>query len=610
LSFLNPWGLLALLLIPPVILLYMLKKQHEDLTVSSTLLWQQVLKDLQATRPWQRLRARLLLILQILAVLLFAFSLARPIFFGGEGGIHYIAVVDISARMQATDVKPSRMDRAREGLLDLIQTMKPKDTMTIIQAGIQPFIAAGPTGENSTLREYAGKLRASNGRTDLTRALQLAQTILRDSENETGQIHVFSDKQIDTENGLISHVYSENGQNAAVTHVSYDRKDDRIIALSRVANYGEDRSITLELKIDGALNNIKEVYVPAGEVANVYWMDIPASAQIIEVSLAEEDDLILDNYGAAAVNEEYLISALMVTERNVFLERAVSLRSDIELFKANPGEDLESDDFQLYLFDGSLPDTLPVNGHMILFNPPFNEELGLTIEGEIVPSGIAVNQHALYQTLVEYIEPEGYQIAKAGKMTVPPGFDVLLSDQSGNPILAAGESKGRKIVIFPFSLHRSNLPLKADFPILIQNILSWMLPPSMNFSAEVYAGEALQLSTFQDAAEIIVQAPSGKEYRFDAYPAPLFYDTQDVGVYKVIQKAEDQAYEGSFVVSVPTMEVSDLRLETSSGAEQPGQGGTAPLRAGSPFQKEIWLIAGWGLLLLLLIEWWVYHHGI
>ena len=110
-SFRSPWGLLALLLIVPVVLLYILKKQHEDRTVSSIMLWQQVLRDLQAARPWQRLRTRLLLLLQILAVLLFALSLARPACFGGEGGVHYIAVLDASARMQATDIRPSRLVR-------------------------------------------------------------------------------------------------------------------------------------------------------------------------------------------------------------------------------------------------------------------------------------------------------------------------------------------------------------------------------------------------------------------------------------------------------------------------------------------------------------------
>jgi hypothetical protein len=121
-----------------------------------------------------------------------------------------------------------------------------------------------------------------------------------------------------------------------------------------------------------------------------------------------------------------------------------------------------------------------------------------------------------------------------------------------------------------------------------------------------------------DASEIIVTAPSGKEYRFDAYPAPIFYDTNDVGIYHVVQRAGSKSYEGRFVVSVPTGEVSDLRQKTQTMMpQQDGLAGTGgsqgqpeALGAGSALKTEIWLIAGWVLLILLLIEWWVYHHGV
>ena len=44
----------------------------------------------------------------------------------------------------------------------------------------------------------------------------------------------------------------------------------------------------------------------------------------IIVSISDEDDLMLDNTGIAVINEDYQIKALLATERNVFLERAVS----------------------------------------------------------------------------------------------------------------------------------------------------------------------------------------------------------------------------------------------------------------------------------------------
>ena len=38
-----------------------------------------------------------------------------------------------------------------------------------------------------------------------------------------------------------------------------------------------------------------------------------------------------------------------------------------------------------------------------------------------------------------------------------------------------------------FDLHNSNLPLKYDFPVLIQNILDWILPAETEEAAETEA---------------------------------------------------------------------------------------------------------------------------
>ncbi len=611
-SFRNPWGLLVLLFIIPIVLLYILKKQHEDRTVSSTMLWQQVSRDLQATRPWQRLRTRLLLILQILAVILFALSLARPAFYGGEGGTHYIAVIDTSARMQATDVKPSRMEVSRINLIDFIDRMKARDTMTIVRASQQPFVLVGPSGDKAVLKQYANEVEASNGKSDLNSAIQLAQTLLQDQSENGGQIYVYSDHVLSgvaNQDNIQFHIASGSGQNVAITHMAYDIRDNNATVLSRVANYGEKRDVTLELKVDGMLQNVKEVSLSAEEEVPVYWSDIPSSALKIEVSISEEDDLMLDNTGVVTINEDYLIKALMVTERNVFLERGISLRDDIELIKANPGESLETTDFHLYLYDGdsTLPENLPEDGHIIVFSPSSNEELGLLVEGELPPSGVKQNAQSQYSDLLQYVEPEAYQIAKAKKLNVPEGFSILLQNNDGNPLLMIGEQDGRKIAVFSFSLHESNIPLKADFPILMQNLLNWLLPQDITFAGQVFAGESLPISPLPDATSITITSPEGRKYEFDSYPAPVFYDTHEIGIYEIFQQAEDQSYTGRFVVSVPTGQVSDLRMNRES---TPGQAAEFIANSASPFRRDIWMVAGWALLLLLLIEWWVYHRGL
>src|ERR687894_1331153 len=103
---LAPFGLLLSLLIPVVVAMYLLKLRREERTVSSTFLWQRMVRDVEANAPWQKLRRNILLLLQLLALLALMFALARPfIRTTGISGKNLIIVVDRSASMAATDAE-------------------------------------------------------------------------------------------------------------------------------------------------------------------------------------------------------------------------------------------------------------------------------------------------------------------------------------------------------------------------------------------------------------------------------------------------------------------------------------------------------------------------
>ena len=65
-----PLALLGLVTIPLIVAFYMLRLRRRERTVSSTFLWQQLVRDVEANAPWQRLRRSLLLLLQLLLALL------------------------------------------------------------------------------------------------------------------------------------------------------------------------------------------------------------------------------------------------------------------------------------------------------------------------------------------------------------------------------------------------------------------------------------------------------------------------------------------------------------------------------------------------------------
>src|SRR5512132_2840030 len=114
-SFIAPLALLAAAVIGPIIVaMYLLKLRREDRKVSSTFLWQRMVRDVEANAPWQKLRRNLLLLLQLLLLLLLALALARPFFrTTGIAGRNLIVIVDRSASMGATDVAPTRLAAAK-----------------------------------------------------------------------------------------------------------------------------------------------------------------------------------------------------------------------------------------------------------------------------------------------------------------------------------------------------------------------------------------------------------------------------------------------------------------------------------------------------------------
>src|SRR2546423_6289535 len=73
-----------------IVLMYILKLRRRDVVVSSTYLWRQVIRDVQANAPFQKLRKNLLLFLQLLAAALIVLAISRPFWratgIGGRGG--------------------------------------------------------------------------------------------------------------------------------------------------------------------------------------------------------------------------------------------------------------------------------------------------------------------------------------------------------------------------------------------------------------------------------------------------------------------------------------------------------------------------------------------
>jgi len=116
LTFLTPLAgiIAASITIPALLLFYFLKLRRRPLRVSSTMLWEQAVQDLQVNAPFRMIRFSWLLLIQLLALACLILAAARPALdLPSLGSGRLILLIDRSASMSAEDVGPEASPRTR-----------------------------------------------------------------------------------------------------------------------------------------------------------------------------------------------------------------------------------------------------------------------------------------------------------------------------------------------------------------------------------------------------------------------------------------------------------------------------------------------------------------
>src|SRR6266436_3220310 len=162
-NLLVPAALAFSAIIPIILLFYFMRPKRQEHVVGSTLLWKQALQDLQASRPWQRLRITPLLLLQLLAAAVIVLILARPaIFTSSPVSGDTIIILQASASMQATDVSPSRFENARNTIHDFIDSLGPNDRLSLVTMARTPQVLIAESQDRAQLIAALQHARVTN----------------------------------------------------------------------------------------------------------------------------------------------------------------------------------------------------------------------------------------------------------------------------------------------------------------------------------------------------------------------------------------------------------------------------------------------------------------
>ncbi len=615
-KFLTPaaFGFLALAI--PILLLYMLKLRRKQVQVSSTLLWEQLLRDRQANAPWQKLRRNLLLFLQLLILAALSLALARPAVqtpVVASGSL--IVLLDASASMNADDVTPSRFEAARRAVQDLINGLPPASRLTLILVGQTPQVLVAAETDPARLREALSSAQVTQGGTDWHAAFALAAGAAQGARDVTTVI--VSDGGL-PESGLPSLPgevrylpIGADEENLAVTALALRASASGPQLFAEVTNYSKtERAILLSFYLGEALLTARRLSLPPASSQSLTLDDLPDTPGAYQARLsepggsAELDSLSLDDSAFAVYQAASARRVLLVSPGNLFLEQALAALPGIQPFRALPGADgslqMPGEAFDLYVLDGFLPDPLP-SGNLLFVNPPGNPffQVGEPFSDM---TGLQVHEHSL----TRFVDWSSVHVMQARSVQPPAWAETLIGTQAG-PLVFAGETDGRRIAALTFDLRESDLPLQVAYPILFANLLDYLVPPSaFDATRALRPGDSLSILPPPGVQQVVVISPSGKAYAFTPLAGAItFTETGELGYYAVNFLEGDATAYQTFAVNLFDPLESDIRPRASI---QVGTAAVAPTVSEQVGQREVWPWLAGLALLVLLVEWQAYHR--
>ncbi len=638
----SPLALIALPLLGVIIALYLLKLRRPVAPIASLYLWSSLTRDREANSLWQRLRVSLLLLLQVLALALLILAMAQPwVRTAQAADQNVIIIVDVSASTGALTASPgsqTRLQAAQSKARELIDGLQDGATATLISSDDHASILIAQTTDKARLRSAVDGLTPSATGTDMTEAMRLAGALV--TRQPGSSIWLLSDGAFPSTAGLVDpvsapiHFYQvgKASANQGITALSLQQRGGSLSLFVQVAN-ADTVSATrrVDLTIDDTPWTARTMKIGPGATQELIVADVPLAARVIQAALDGVDDLAADDQAWIVNRASAPANVLLVTGGNKFLETALSLLPTVMLYKVtaddyNPAATINGAPVDLTIFDAGTVTatrrTLP-QGNLLFFAPVASNSL-ITVTGVIsqpVPTlatsfsaggDVQSVEESNGEPLLRYVDLTSLHVAAASAIDVPEwGRAVLASDKG--PLIIAGETQGRKVGVITFDLHDSDLPVQTAYPLLIRNLITYLLPdPSGGLPANV----APRTSVGIDAAtpqisRIVVEDPSAKEWSYEISPARprvAFAETSQQGVYYVTQYAgADIKAQDAFAANLFSRDETMVPPNRAPGlpAAQATAPGAATQAAPQPdlFRRELWPTVALLGVLVLLLEW-------
>lgn len=594
-GFTNLWPLFLLLTIPPVIMLYILKRKYKEEVISSSLLWKEVYKNTRANTPWEKFKKNIMLLLQVIIILSVILALMSPfINIGGKTYKNVIIVVDNTASMNTMyDDKLSRLEKGK---------LLAKEYLNSTREGTKAYIISYDGNSNLLLNGEFNKFNSesiinniskSYNTGDISDVLSFVKAI-GDGIGEEYEALIFTDKQtsISDINGKLVYL-GNSGLNASIDNISHKVVDGKIKVIANVTNNGDkEYEGDFSLYNGDKLLEVNKINLGVSESKTLSFELDSLSDDYLKGELSRKDILMEDNTYYHVINENKVKKVLLVTDENVFLEKAFGIIENTEVYKTNdPNNITENDEYDLYVFDNKMPEVIPKGGNILFINPSSNEFFNVLNGGEMGQA------KAIKGAVSSYLENTQFTLSEY-KIIETPYYGTNIFTIDDNSIGFKGEVNDRKIAALSFDLHSTDFALKKEFPILIYELGEELISTGMVYKNNFTAGEKIVVKSSDFESEINVTYPNGEIKELKS--GDELKGNLELGIYKINQNDNKE----SFSVNFPSLSESNTSIE-EVGENNNIVDGKSNLKSGFNMTRVFILLA----ILVVAFEWIFYKKG-
>jgi hypothetical protein len=281
-----------------VILYYFFRKKYKRQVISSTLFWEEAMKETKASPYLKKLQKNALLFLQVAALLLFVFALMNPYRTSSViTGQQVIFVVDTSASMLAGQDE-ALFDLHKKELQKLVEQAEGKE-ITVVATGNQPNVIVRNETKANAVKQAIEKLEITYESPHMSNVLDVVQSFIGTIPTS---VYIFTDVldkasiPVSSDN-VAWNVFGqeESLSNVAITKfAAMQQNNEKTLLIQMTNETDEDQSTELIINDENNKMMKETVTIPKGASVN-HVLTNADIGELLKASIDVKDDYKEDN---------------------------------------------------------------------------------------------------------------------------------------------------------------------------------------------------------------------------------------------------------------------------------------------------------------------------